>query len=309
MIEVPEDLRRRPFTSAEAAARGLSWKVLQGRRFTRVLPDVYVWAGLALTLAVRLRAALLKLPSDAVVSGVSAARLWGFDPLGHRELHFSTRVDTRIDTRSTTDVRLHRHVHPIERVEVDGLPVTSAARTVVDCARVLGMVQLVQLIDHLLHVGALRLDDLHVFCWTRPHHGVRRARRALRLAARGAESPRETLLRLMIVFARLPPPRTNVEIRDAAGRFVARVDLLLEQYGVVVEYDGRHHETDRRQWQRDRVRREELEALGYRVIVVTALDLGTPVEVVRRVHRAVVARGHRGVLVTNVVWHRWFPAS
>lgn len=306
MRDVPEPLRVRPFTSAEAAACGVSWKSLQGPRFIKLYTDVYVWAGLAITFRVRLLAALLKLPADAVVSGVSAARWWGFDPSGHRELHFSTRADTRVGI----PVRLHRHLRQIDQVQRDGLPVTSAARTVVDCARVLGLVQLVQLMDHLLHVGALTMDELHVYCWSNPYHGVRRARRALLLASEGAESPRETAVRLMVVLARLPRPRLNVDVIDGAGRFVARVDLVFERFGVIVEYDGRHHETDSWQWRRDRLRREALEALGYRVIVISAVDLTHPSEVVRRIHRALVDRGYDGPgPVTSVMWHRWFSAA
>lgn len=305
MEDVPEELRDRPFTSAQAARSGVTWKALQSRRFRRLFPDVYVWSGLDVDLLVRVRGALLKLPPDAVVSGVTAARLWGFDPIGHRELHFATRSDVR----TRLPVRLHRHLHEVARVRRHGVPTTAAPRTVVDCARELGMVQLVQLIDHLVHVGALTREQLFGYCWSRHLHGVRRARRALVLAEDGAESPRETALRLMIVLARLPRPRPNVDVLDASGRFVARVDLLIEEYAVVVEYDGRQHETDAWQWQRDRVRREELEALGYRVIVVTAVDMRRPEQVIRRIHRALADRGYEGPLVTNVMWHRWFPSA
>jgi very-short-patch-repair endonuclease len=305
MHEIPEALRDGPFTSRTAAKHGVSWKALQGRRYVRLFTDVYVSAGAATGLLVLVRAALLRLPPDAVVSGVTAARLWGFQPRGHQELHFSTCLDTR----TRLPVRLHRHVLPVEHVRRDGVAVTTAARTVVDCARELGFVQLVQLIDHLVHVGATTRDRLHGYCWGRPYHGVVRARRALLLAADGAESPRETVLRLMIVLARLPAPRTNLDVRDAAGRFVARVDLLLEAWGVVVEYDGRHHETDSRQWYRSRRRREAVEALGLRVIVVSSLDLDDPEAVVRRIHRALVERGYDGAPPhLNVMWHRWFPA-
>lgn len=306
MEDVPHELRDRPFTSAEAARSGVTWKALQGRRYRRLFPDVYVWSGLDVGLQVLARGALLKLPDDTVVSGVTAARAWGFDPSGHRGLHFATQSDAR----TRLPVHLHRHRHPIDHVRRDGFRVTTAARTVVDCARELGLVQLVQLMDHLVNIGALTRDQLFGYCWGRHLHGVRRARRALVLVADGAESPRETTLRLMVVLARLPRPRLNVDVRDERGRFVARVDMLLEEYRVVVEYDGRHHETDPRQWHRDRLRREALEALGYRVVIVSAEDLRDPAQVVRRIHQALVSRGYRGPdPVMSAMWHRWFPAS
>lgn len=42
---------------------------------------------------------------------------------------------------------------------------------------------------------------------------------------------------------------------------------------VIVEYEGDHHRTDRRQWQTDIARHRLLEALECRVIRITARDL------------------------------------
>ena len=305
MRPVPAELTDGPFTTAQARAAGVGWNMLQGRRFVRLLPDVYAIATLPLTDDVRTRAVLLVLPDDAVVSGPTAARLHGFDPAGHRVLHVSTRTEAR--TR-VPGVVLHRHLRPVHHQWHDGVRVTTPERTVVDCARVLALVPLVQLVDHLVHTGRTTLSILSDYCWGHGYHGVRRARRALPLASEDAASPPETTLRLMLAFARLPAAVANADVRDAAGRFVARVDLLVEAWRVVVEYDGRHHETDPRQWQRDRLRREHLESLGYRVVVVAAADLRSPAFVVRRVHQALVQHGYRGPSpVMSAVWHRWFP--
>jgi hypothetical protein len=117
----------------------------------------------------------------------------------------------------------------------------------------------------------------------------------------------ETLVRLMLVFARLPAPLPNRWIADAAGRRLARADLLYERYKVIVEYDGWHHERDSRQRQRDRERRESLESLGYRLIVVTDADLRTPQSIPWRVYDALRDRGYAGPRpTTSDVWLRWF---
>lgn len=308
MRDLPPELIVRPFTSAQARDAGVSWKVLQSRRFRRLFPDVYVHSAVSLSLETWLVAVLLVMPDDAVVSGVSAARLWGFDPSGHPELHVSTRRTTR--TCRLPGVVLHRHLREIPSVVRRGLPVTSPERTVVDCARRLGHVQLVQLVEHLLRTTTMQLSDLRTLAQHRPWHGVVRTRRALALVREGAESPRETTVRLMLVLARLPEPQVNVEVVDALGVFVARVDLLFARWKVVVEYDGSHHDTDPRQRQRDRERREALEGLGYRVIVVTAVDLHRPYLVVRRVDDALRQRGHDGPRpVMSDVWRRWFPTT
>lgn len=295
----------RPFTVGEAAAHGVTRDVLRGRRFRRLLRGVYVAADVAVTLRVRLLAVLLVLPPDCVVSHRTALGLWGHQA-GGRTLELSTNTELRTRVPGVT---LHRRLHEIQVVESEGLRVTSPERTFVDCATQLGVVALVQAAEHLVRTATTR-NVLELFCRTQHLHGVVRARRAMALVREGAESPMETLLRLMLVFARLPEPRVNVDVRDGQGRFIARVDLLYPRWKVVVEYDGRHHETDARQWARDRWRREALEALGYRVIVVAAADLAEPRQVPWRVHRALVERGYEGPRpVTSVQWLRWFTPA
>ena len=111
--------------------------------------------------------------------------------------------------------------------------------------------------------------------------GIGRIRTALSMLDPRSESPKESELRAIVILGGLPAPRPNVEIRRPDGRFVARVDLLFEEYGEILEYHGDHHRTDRRQWRRDRTREAELEALGHHVMEVTDDDLGA-----RRARRA-----------------------
>ena len=303
-VHVPATFVAEPFTITQAAARGIDRKVLRGRRFRRLFRGVYIAGDVELTLRVMLRAAMLVLPKDVLVSHVSAARLWGFDVRGRDELEFSTNTAA---VTSLPGVRLHRRQGRLTDCAVDELPLTGPDRTFVDCGTRLGLIELVQLAEHLLHTRATTMETLRCYCHDRHLDGVQRARRALRFVMEGAESPMETLVRLMLVFARLPCPAPNRWITDASGRPVARVDLLYERYKVVVEYDGWHHERDSRQRQRDRERRETLEGLGYRLIVVTNADLRTPQSVPWRVYEAIRDRGYRGPRpTTSEVWRRWF---
>ncbi len=116
--------------------------------------------------------------------------------------------------------------------------------------------------------------------------GGRRAREAVAFVRVGSESPRETQLRLLLIRAGLPEPELNIELFDAEGCFVARVDLLYCLERVVVEYDGDQHRTDRAQYERDIARIEAIEALGYRVIRVRASGLLDPEGTAARVRRA-----------------------
>ncbi|WP_159541572.1 DUF559 domain-containing protein [Aeromicrobium sp. 9AM] len=252
-------------------------------------------------------AALLVLPGDAVVSHLTALRLWGFDARRSDELEFSTNTHA---VTALPGIRLHRRQGRLKPQERGGLPVTGPDRTFVDCASRLSLIQLVQVAEHLIHTGATTFDRLVSYCLARHLHGVRRARRAMAFVVPGSESPMETLVRLMLVFARLPCPEPNVWIVDGAGRRVARVDLLYARHKVIVEYDGWQHERNSAQRQRDRERREVLEALGYRLIVVTDADLRTPRSIPWRVHAALAARGYAGPRpVTSDVWDRWFTRN
>ncbi|WP_146115231.1 endonuclease domain-containing protein [Microbacterium sp. MYb66] len=117
--------------------------------------------------------------------------------------------------------------------------------------------------------------------------GARVRQRALELADGRAESPRESMVRLILIEAGLPRPECNVEIWHDR-RFVARVDMLYADEWLIIEYDGDHHR-DPHQWSRDQIRRAELESLGYRMIVVTRRDFDDPDALVRRIRRLLTA--------------------
>ncbi len=261
-------------------------------------------AGSELDLRVWLRAALLVLPPDAVVSHLTAVHLRGLVIGDPWPLHFSTNCSTY--TRHKV-LRVHRRKGRLSSVELDGIPVTGPDRTLVDIATKVGLVELIQAIEWMLHQRMTTIDGLAAYALARHLDGVRRVRRVLALVRDGVESPMETRLRLMIVLARLPEPACNAQIRSADGRFLARGDLVLSRWKVLVEYDGWQHERDGRQRQRDRERREQLEAEGWRVIVVTYEDMRAKRDVVRRVHAALVQRGYAGPApVFNVMWIQWF---
>jgi hypothetical protein len=91
-----------------------------------------------------------------------------------------------------------------------------------------------------LHFGDVTREALEEFCKTsRP--GVRRLRRALSFADGRSESAWETILRVFHVLAGIPV-EPQVELFDAEGRFVARVDLLVCGTNFAHEYDGAVHD-------------------------------------------------------------------
>jgi hypothetical protein len=302
--DIPPALCDGPFRSATAVREGLPRTALRGHRFRRLFRDVYVFRAAVLSFTAWLHAARLVLPDDAVVSHSSAVRLYGFEPRDRSTLEFST--NTNAITRHAS-IRLHRRQGRLTPYVIDELPVTGPDRTFVDAATCLTFTELVQFGDWLLHHGHTTLDRLLTYAIERHLHGVRRARRALRFVREGVESPRETSVRLQLVFARLPEPECNVDILDATGRFLARGDMVYRRWKVLVEYDGWHHERDARQRQRDIGRRERLELNGWTVVVVTIGDFAHPREIAWRVYTALKAKGYAGQRpVTSVIWTRWF---
>ena len=86
----------------------------------------------------------------------------------------------------------------------------------------------------------------------------------------GAQSPKETWLRLVLIDAGLPRPVT--QIRVTAGQLVAYLDMGWQEPKVALEYDGDQHRNDRRQYVRDIRRAEMVDGLGWRVIKVINED-------------------------------------
>ena len=306
-IDIPGPLRTRPFTTSEAALSRVSIHVLRGRRFIQLFRGVWVSAELAVDESMRIAAARLLLPADAALSHVSALRQFGATLGRESPLHFSTNTTTQTRLRGVT---LHRRLGRLSPSDVDGVPTLGPDRTFVDCATLLGLRDLVRAGDWLVRLGLTTPEVLRAYAAERHLDGVVRARRASTFVASRVDSVTETDVRLLLRFARLPQPEVNGWITDAAGNALGRGDLVFREYWVIVEYDGWHHERDARQRQKDHLRRERLEAAGWRLIVITSADMSNPSGIVQRVHAAIVSGGYRGSgPIMSTTWRRWFAAS
>lgn len=97
---------------------------------------------------------------------------------------------------------------------------------------------------------------------------------------------------MLIVLAGLPEPQVNVVVRHRDGEWRRRFDLCYPEFKLIIEYDGRQHAEDSRQWNADIHRREELERQGWRLIIVTADALYVdPSTTLRRIWDALQDRG------------------
>lgn len=173
-----------------------------------------------------------------------------------------------------------------------GIDVTTAPRTAFDIARCGPVGVAVMRLDALMNATGVKPGDVEGVVAQHPGaRGLRQLETVLALADFGAESPKETSLRLLLRRAGLPAPQTQIEVRDDAGALLARLDMGWPEFMVAVEYDGDQHRHDRRQYVRDVRRLELLEQLGWIVIRVVKED--SPTQIVRRVVAALERRGSR----------------
>lgn len=215
---------------------------------------------------------------EQIFSHLSAAHLLDV-PLPSRlpwdEVHVSVRPPHR--EPRVSGVVGHRLSGPApDPIEVDGLAIAAPAQTWCQLGRFLSVDELVVAGDHLVRErGAsgrrkrsrlpplCSIEDLGTALAATRHHGARSLRAALPQIRVGAESPKETELRLAIVRAGLPEPKLNLELRDRLGRFVARLDLAYPEYRAAFEYDGRQHATDIIQFAKDVDRVHAITRLGW----------------------------------------------
>lgn len=94
-----------------------------------------------------------------------------------------------------------------------------------------------------------------------------------------SESPGESLCRLVFAGLGIVQPEQQVDIFDELGRFVARVDFLLRDRRLIIEFDGatKYAGADGPGALMAEKRREDsMRRLGYRVVRLTWADLFTP---------------------------------
>lgn len=99
----------------------------------------------------------------------------------------------------------------------------------------------------------------------------------------GAESPKETWLRLLVIRAGYPRPRTQIRLLSLEGRRTYYLDMGWEDRQLALEYDGEQHRNDAEIYAKDIQRSEDIAELGWtRLRVVKA---NRAVDVLRRLDR------------------------
>jgi hypothetical protein len=249
-------------------------KQLHSNLYRRLFQDVFIPAGIPVTHAVRCQGAALIAPAEAVVTGRSAATLYGVElARAHDPVELTVPEEHRF--YPVRGIKLHRG--PVKKSEFRpwmGIRLATPTRMGLEvltrhAPRNLSQHGRLRIavadLDQLLRAGVVDLAELADVVQKRRDHGIVLARQAVLLADPRAESPPESELRVVLTLAGLAP-EPQITVYDQDG-FVGRVDLGYRLQKVAVEYDGRWHNQPE-QIALDELRRARLRAAGWQVIVV-----------------------------------------
>lgn len=274
----------------------ISYRLRVGR-LHRIQPRVYAPGSRVLRREGECLAAVRSAGAGSALSHGTAAWLWGLRPPSRRiDLSSPRRLAPR------RGVALHRRRLPDDELtEVDGIPVTGLARTLLDLAAAQGTAALERL---LREAEFRRLDDslslAELVARHRGQPGTAIAAAALgrRRVVRRTRSELEVRFLEFLDQRGIPLPSTNALVRVDGRSY--EVDCLWRRERVAVELDGvRAHGTERA-FEADRERDLSLQAAGWAIGRVTWRQLhGAPDR---------LERGIRGLLGRRRARRRIAPA-
>lgn len=275
------------FLGSEALAVGALTPHELRSRYVPLHKDVYVPRDAELTAVLRAKACWLRSRRRGVLAGFSASALHGskwIDP---------TLPAAIIDTnrRKAPGVQVwEERIEPDEISVVDGMRLTTPARTTLDLARRHPTAVAVASIDALAQAVELKPADIDLLVERyKGRRGMKAARAALQLIDSGAQSPKETWLRLLLMRAGFPRPQTQIPVRNEWGWAEAYLDMGWDDIKVAVEYDGDQHRSSRAQYVKD-IRRLEMLEQRYGWIVVRVIAEDHRNDIIRRVCEARASR-------------------
>jgi hypothetical protein len=226
-----------------------------------------------------------QLSSGAVISHASAAVLHGLPtwPEALNRVHVSRNRNYGGKMRTVVAVHCTPFL-PTEVIEIDGIPTTTLARTVVDLARSRPFEEAVAAGDRAL---ALDLETATVsFELQRMERwpNIRQARRVVTFIDARSESAGESVSRVRIADDGLPAPGLQREITNAYGRLIGRVDFCWDEQRTIGEFDGKIKygrllepgQTSQDVIFAEKVREDELRDNGWQVVRWLWSDLYRP---------------------------------
>jgi hypothetical protein len=277
-VRILEAARHNVITTGELRALGLAdvaiaYRVQAGRLHRRYR-EVFAVGRPDLSVDGVFLAAVLACGSRAVLSHRSALRKWRLAGGG------TYRVDVSAprSIKPKPGIRLHRprSIADLDITELDGIPVTSVAQTLLDMAAPAYRLD----VGALIHAAIVEevLDAREVWAVLARNPGARGARRldaAMRQEHPFTRSGLERAALALFDRAGIPRPRTNAHVWD--GEKLVEVDFVWRELGLIVEVDGSRYHRSRWRRRRDAAKTAALRAQGWIVHRYTDSDVaGTP---------------------------------
>jgi len=239
------------------------WRVVMG--------SVYTAGSSALGPYGRIWAGYLAAGPGAVLSGPSAVTRHGLD-VAHDAVWATVPPERNVSVRGLRTIRESLPAKDV--LELGGMRVTTASRSILDCLRVLPRRLAEPLLDRALLRGWVTVDAIADRAMELTgRRGVTNLRAHLTRVRSGARSEAERLAQSILMSAGIDGWIANYEIRDADGIVRAVLDLAFEVEKLAVEIDGLAHHSGPDQFQRDRTRQNWLINLGWKVLRFTWDDL------------------------------------
>jgi predicted transcriptional regulator of viral defense system len=267
------DAQHRVISLAQLVEEGLSAGAVRMRvaagRLHRVHQGVFAVGGAGLTAEGRRMAAVLACGEGAALSHLPAADQLRLVRSAGGKIHVTVPV---LCGRRRPGLVIHRSatLGKPDRIEVNGIPCTSVARTLLDLADVLGPERLTRAIDE---AERLRLFDLRAIDDQLARNPGRPAASKLGAALHDYREPpptREELERAALALflrAGLSAPRCNALVPTAERPL--EVDFLWPDRRLIVEADSYAWHSGRRAFEWDRRRDQLLRAEGWTVVRIT----------------------------------------
>ncbi len=281
-----DDLRRVGLTRAQI-------RTLERNGFLiRRALDVFTVVGAPATWRQDVMAEVLLGGPQAVGSARAAAALWQLDRFRPGAIDvLSARGARRHSGRSsrheTVDLR------GVDRGEVDGIPVTSPVRTLIDMGRFVGAHRLGNMLDDAVRRNLTTYEEVHhrfSELARSGRNGIRTMRAVQDDRPCGAPppgSPFEIEVRDLLVGAGIPSPVLQHPVRCGEYRFL--LDLAWPDHLLAVECEGFQFHRTPGQLAWDEMRRNRLQLLGWTVLGYARVRVREePFAVIREVQRALV---------------------
>jgi hypothetical protein len=287
MHDIPKPLLAGPFTRRQALELGATKTMLAGQRFVRVHPRVWRHRDHQMGWMDEIHAAQLALPAEARLTHVTRIQHLGLGFGPRRPLHFVLEGELHL---ALDGIFVHRTKSLAPADDVGVLP---AAAFISYCSTA-RLIDAIVVGDWLLYHQHMTVPELIDLALAAPwRDGADEALFVSEWCEPRSRSLKESETRSILVASGLPTPESNhpVELGDDA---VVLGDLVYVDQRLVVEFEGGHHQEERRRYLADIERFALFRDHGVPYLQVTRESLARPKTLVGIVYRRLVSLGYAG---------------